>query len=231
MTRLSFIPQQFIKVAIAARSDLSQIVVGGIHIAPGSSAGVVRQWKVNVPAMTDGGEIVFANAADKDDSVDYEIDDDGSLLITWAQAAPGGGGATSQPEIVRIPNVFPPAPPAPSGDGGGMTFVAPAAGYVRLHEGPFDGQQALDLSSFGIPPSALLNLKVTVNAATIGARGRVGPHSGSSGAAMLATVVMAANVRNYAFMMSAPGANNTLVLWADAGALSEFYVDVLGWWY
>lgn len=128
MTRLTFIPQQFVKVATAARPDLNQIIVGGIHIAPNSSSGVVRQWKVNIPAMTNGGEITFANAADKDDSVDYEIDDDGSLIITWCQAAPGGGGATSQPEIVRIANVFPVAPSGGSGGGSGTQGPAGPAG-------------------------------------------------------------------------------------------------------
>jgi hypothetical protein len=124
MTRLTGIPAQFIKVATASRPDLSQIVVGGIYLAPGSSNGVVRQWKVNVPAMTLAGEILMpGNAAQKDDSVDYEIDSSGALIITWSQAGPDNSGASSQPEIIIIPGVFPSAPSGGGGGGGSTTNV------------------------------------------------------------------------------------------------------------
>lgn len=48
MAILGFIPAQTIKVTMAGRPDLSQIVVGGIYLAPGSSSGKARLWKVNL---------------------------------------------------------------------------------------------------------------------------------------------------------------------------------------
>ena len=115
MTRLTFIPPQFIKVAIAHRSDLSQCVIGGVWIAPGTTEGRVRAWKVNLPAFTNAGEIPLTNAAGKDDSVAFAILDDGGLLVVIDEAAPGGGGATSQPDAQIVPGVFPAAPPVASG--------------------------------------------------------------------------------------------------------------------
>lgn len=108
MTRLTFIPPQFIKVATAYRLDLSQFIVGGIHIPPGSSNGVARMWKVNLTDFSDGGEIPFENAIPKDDSIAIEILSSGDVLVTRSEAAPGGGGATSQPVVTRIPGVFGP---------------------------------------------------------------------------------------------------------------------------
>ena len=105
--RLNWIPAQFIKVATAYRLDLPQFLIGGIYLAPGSTAGVVRLWKVNIQDMSNAGEIPFSNDAGKDDSVALEILADGAVLITIAEAVPGGGGATSQPEVYRINAVFP----------------------------------------------------------------------------------------------------------------------------
>jgi len=107
MTRLSFIPAQFIKCAQDQRDDLDRYVVAGIHIALGSSAGVGRAWVVNADG-TDGGELHWPNSADKDDSISIKVLNNGSVRIVWCQAAPGGGGATSQPDAVVIPDVFPP---------------------------------------------------------------------------------------------------------------------------
>lgn len=132
MTRLSFIPAQFIKVATAHRADLSQYVVGGVHLAPGSSAGVVRAWKVNLPSLTNAGEIPIPNtAAAKDDSVAFQILNDGSLLVTLSEALPNQGGATAQPDGQLIAGVFPPAPAA---GGGVVDSVARAQiNAVRTH--------------------------------------------------------------------------------------------------
>lgn len=106
MTRLTFIPPQFVKVATAHRLDLGQFVVGGVHIVDG--VGRVRIWKVNLADLSSGGEIPFPNAAGKDDSVALEILTDGSLLITISEAVVGGSGTTAQPDVTRILNVFPP---------------------------------------------------------------------------------------------------------------------------
>lgn len=108
MTRLTFIPAQFIKVATAYRLDLGQFVIGGVHLAPGATAGVVRVWKVNLADLSNAGEIPFPNSVGKDDSVALEILHDGSLLITISEAVPGGSGTTAQPDVTRIANVFPP---------------------------------------------------------------------------------------------------------------------------
>lgn len=109
--RLSFIPAQTIKVAMATRADLSQFVVGGIHVV--SSIGRVRLWKVNAD-LTNAGEITFPNEAGKDDSVSLAILPDGSVLVGISEALPGGTGATSGINVQRIAGVFP-AAPAPSG--------------------------------------------------------------------------------------------------------------------
>lgn len=131
MTRLTFIPAQFIKVATAHRPDLAQYVVAGIHIAPGSSTGVARAWKVNLPSFTNGGEIPIPNnAAAKDDSVFVHILNDGSLLVTIDEALPFQGGATAQPDGQLIAGVF----PAASAGVGGVDAVARAdLARVRTH--------------------------------------------------------------------------------------------------
>lgn len=113
--RLSFIPAQTIKVASASRADLAQFIVGGVYIAPGTSAGRVRLWKVNLPALTDGGEVLFANEAGKDDSVALEILYNGDVLVSISEALPGGAGATAGISVTRIAGVFPAAPAPSSG--------------------------------------------------------------------------------------------------------------------
>lgn len=228
--RLSFIPAQFIKVCIATRSDLSQFVVGGIHVV--NNVGTARLWKVNSD-FTDGGEIIFPRGSGKDDTVAAAIERDGSVLVVVCEAAPGGGGATSQPDAQRIPNVFLPSPAVV----GGGSFVPAPGGYIRIksvtkNDAPFNGQETVGLASFGIPAGiSLLNIKLTAASSTIGARGRVGPHTDGSGAAMLFEQIQVVGNRMSGFLQTAPGPNHSLVLWADAGALTEFYVDVLGWWY
>jgi hypothetical protein len=134
MTRLTFIPAQFIKAATAYRHDLAQFVVGGVWLAPGSTNGVVRAWKVNLPSMTNAGEIPIPNnAAAKDDSVAFEILDSGALLVTLIEAAPGGGGATSQPDAQLIPGVFPALAP------GGVGVDTWARQEIVKHESRLDG--------------------------------------------------------------------------------------------
>src|SRR5262245_47268849 len=96
MTRLSFIPQQFIKTAEATRADLDQYIVAGIHLAPGSSTGVPRAWKVNADD-TNGGEITWPKPAGKADSVACAILNDGSVRFVTSAAAPGQSGSTAQP--------------------------------------------------------------------------------------------------------------------------------------
>jgi hypothetical protein len=117
MARLSFIPAQAIKVASASRPDLTQIVVGCIHLPSGSSSGKVRAWKVNLYSWTDAGEIALTgnDGARKDDSVALEIAQNGDLIVTWSQAGSDNSGASSQPEVITIPSVFPPAPSDPNG--------------------------------------------------------------------------------------------------------------------
>jgi hypothetical protein len=107
-TRLTWIPAQFVRVATAYRLDLQQYIIGGVWFAPGSTNGVVRLWKVNISDLSNAGEIVFANDAGKDDSVEIEILATGELLITVSEAVPGGSGSTAEPEVYRIPNVFSP---------------------------------------------------------------------------------------------------------------------------
>lgn len=107
MTRLPFIPAQTIKVSTASRADLAQFVIGGVYIAPGTSAGRVRVWKVNIATLTDGGEIIFPNEAGKDDSVALEILTTGDLLISISEALPGGAGATAGLAVYRVLGVFP----------------------------------------------------------------------------------------------------------------------------
>lgn len=104
MTRLTFIPAQFIRVATAYRLDLNQCIVGGVHIV--NNVGTVRLWRVSLPDFRDLGEIEFVNAVGKDDSVALEILASGDVLVTICEAAPDGGGVTSQPDIRIIPGVF-----------------------------------------------------------------------------------------------------------------------------
>lgn len=106
-TRLTFIPPAAIKVATAYRLDLTQFLVGIVWLAPGSTNGIVRLWKVNLSNLSNAGEISFVKDAGKDDSIALEILADGSVLVTVSEATPDGGGATSQPEVYRIPAVFP----------------------------------------------------------------------------------------------------------------------------
>ena len=108
--RLSFIPPQFFKTEMAHRADLMQIVVGGVWQKPGTSAGRVRLWKVNLPDLSDGGEIPFDTEAGKDDSVAIVILDSGDVLVAVSEALPGGVGVTSQPAVYPIYGVFPQAP-------------------------------------------------------------------------------------------------------------------------
>lgn len=131
MTRLTFIPAPFVKVAIATRDDLTQYVVAGIDTSSGD--GRVRVWKVN-SNFTNAGEIPFSGGAGKDDSVDVAIDRDGSILVMVSEAAgAGASGSTSQPDITRISGHFPaysgggssgggtqgpPGPPGPPGPQG-----------------------------------------------------------------------------------------------------------------
>jgi hypothetical protein len=107
MTRLSYIPQQFIKCGHDQRDDLDQWVVVGIHLAPDSSAGVGRAYVINADNTLDR-ELSWSNTADKDDSISVKVLRSGDVRIVWCQAAPGGGGVTSQPEAVIIPGVFAP---------------------------------------------------------------------------------------------------------------------------
>lgn len=127
MTRLTFIPPQAIKVATASRVDLSQFLVAAVWIAPGTSEGRVRLWKVNLADFSNAGEIPFPNAAGKDDSVALEILADGSVLVTISEAVPGGGGATAQPDTQRILGVFPPF-------AGGGAVDAWARQQIAAHE-------------------------------------------------------------------------------------------------
>lgn len=129
--RLSFIPAQTIKVAIATRADLAQFVVGGIHIV--SSVGRVRLWKVN-PDLSNAGEIAFPNEAGKDDSVSLAILANGDLLISISEATPGGTGATSGINVQRVAGVFPPMP-APVGG----TVDTWARQQLAGHETRLDG--------------------------------------------------------------------------------------------
>ena len=109
MTRLTFIPAQTIKVVCVERAALA--VVGGIYIAPGTSIGRARLWKVNLPDGSDAGEIPFQSDSGKDDSAALSILGDGSLLVVVSESTPGGDGKTAQPALYLIPGVFPPLPP------------------------------------------------------------------------------------------------------------------------
>lgn len=109
MTRLSFIPAQFVKVTQATRADLAQYVVAGIYIKEGAP-GVARAWKVNADG-SDGGEITFVNESGKDDTVSAAILPSGDVRLVVSEATAGGSGATAQPVVYLIGGVFPPAPP------------------------------------------------------------------------------------------------------------------------
>lgn len=131
--RLSFIPAQMIKVASATRPDLAQFLVGGVHIAPGSSIGRARLWKVNIATLTDGGEVTFPNEAGKDDSVALEILPGGDVLVSISAAIPGGAGATAGIEVYRITGVFP-AQPVPSSTVDTQARAGVAALLTRLNK-------------------------------------------------------------------------------------------------
>jgi Alanine-zipper, major outer membrane lipoprotein len=118
MTRVEGIPAQTIKVATATRSDLLQYVLGGIYLAAGSSSGRARVWVMAYPA-TIIRELEFSNTSQKDDSISLQILPDGAVMVTTSEAGPDNSGASSQPVIVQIAGVFPPAPTGGSGGGGG----------------------------------------------------------------------------------------------------------------
>jgi len=108
MTRLEFIPSQCIKINQDQRDDLAQWVICGIHIAPNSSAGVARAWKVNAD-NTDAGEIVIPSEGGKDDTVACKVLSDGGVRFVVSEAeAPGASGSTARPFAYVVPNVFPP---------------------------------------------------------------------------------------------------------------------------
>jgi hypothetical protein len=130
MTRLSFIPAQFISVATASRRDLSQFLLGGIYIAPGTSEGRVRLWKINSD-FSNGGEISITTGAGKDNTVALEILDNGDVLVTISEASGAlAPGSSSQPDCQRLHAVFPPASsatgvPGPVGPVGPMGPAGP----------------------------------------------------------------------------------------------------------
>lgn len=104
MTRLSFLPQPFVKISLATRLDLTAYVIAGIHNE------VARVWRVNADD-SNGGELKFTGGAGKDDSVEVAICGDGSVLVAVSEASgAGASGSTSQPDVQRIAGVFPPYP-------------------------------------------------------------------------------------------------------------------------
>lgn len=128
--RLTWIPAQFIKAALATRIDLTQCVVSGIYIAPGSSEGVPRAWKVNLPSYSNAGEIPIPLDAGKADSVSAIITKEGHVVFEVCQALAGQSGTTSQPVMYLVPDVFPdyvlPAgAPGPQGPVGPVGPVGP----------------------------------------------------------------------------------------------------------
>jgi len=133
--RLTFIPAQTIKVASASRADLTQFIVGGVHIV--DSVGRVRLWKVNLTDFSNGGEVPFLNEAGKDDSVALEILANGDLLVSISEAVPGGAGATAGIAVHRVAGVFP-AMVAP----GGGTVDAWARAQLAQHEKRLDAISA-----------------------------------------------------------------------------------------
>lgn len=137
--RLSWIPQQFIKAALAYRTDLSQCVVSGIYIAPGSSEGVPRAWKVSLPSFSNAGEIPIPLDQGKADSVSAIITREGHVIFEVCQALPGQSGTTAQPVMYLAPDVFPDmaaaaGPPGPQGPQGATGPQGPQG--IRGMTGP-----------------------------------------------------------------------------------------------
>lgn len=134
--RLTWIPQQFIKPSLAYRIDLAQCVVSGIYLAPGSTEGVPRAWKVNLPSMSNGGEIPIPLDLGKADGVSAIITREGHVIFEVCQALPGQSGTTSQPVMYLVPDVFPdyvpsagvPGPQGPAGPQGPQGPPGPAGG-------------------------------------------------------------------------------------------------------
>lgn len=120
--RIDGIPAQTIKIETATRPDLLQYVLGGIHLASGSSSGRARVWVMAYTA-TIVRELSFDNTSQKDDSIALEILPDGAVMITISEAGPDNTGASSQPVVVQVPGVFPPAPSGGTGGGGSTTNV------------------------------------------------------------------------------------------------------------
>jgi hypothetical protein len=116
---------------MAKRSDLSQFVVAGMINEK------ARAWKVNADYSNAGEIPIPAGSGGKVDSIDLEIDNAGTLIITLSQAsAPGASGSTSQPEVVPIPGIFPPYSGGGSGGGGGGTQGPPGPPGPQGPPGP-----------------------------------------------------------------------------------------------
>lgn len=122
--RLSFIPPQLIRIFAAFRDDLTECVIGGIWLTPGQD-GRTRAWKVSMADWSDRGEIDIPNEAGKDDSAWARILRSGDVLFGISAALPGQGGATSQPELYVVANVFGVAPTPPTGPQGPRGLPGP----------------------------------------------------------------------------------------------------------
>jgi hypothetical protein len=158
-----------------------------------------------------------------------EIRKNGLFVAILSQRNAAGQVVTIVRTVAGIAAPWP--APAAGGEGG---YAEAQGGFVRIHAGPLAHNQqiTINLADYGIPSTARpLNIRLCAVAPTIGAELRIGPNTGSSGAAMLTAVTQAVNLKIFAEGDRAPGPGHTLILWASKGDLSQAYADVNGWSY
>lgn len=222
MTRLSFLPQPFVKISQATRIDLDDYAIAGIHNER------ARVWKINADD-TDGGELTFTAGPGKDDSVEIAIDRLGRVRVAVSEAAgSGASGSTSQPDVQYIADAFPPYYAT-----GGEVYEAAPGGYVRAlgvtrNDPPFSGTHEIALPGT-IPPIATgLQLRVMSAGASVGNALYVGSSSGT--AAAIAVYAIVAGARSTVEGRRAPSPNHTIFASAPSDMV-EVYIDIMGWWY
>lgn len=124
--------------------------------------------------------------------------------------------------------VLPPDAPAVVVGGG---YVAAPGGVVRLFKAtePFEGQHTIHLDEYGIPRDISgLEIQIAVYASAANRHARCGPTASTGSGLSVATP--APNVWAYGTRVVAPGADHTLIVQADKGAVGQLYLDAGGWW-
>ena len=109
-TRLTSIPQPFIKLAAASRDGLEWFVLGGIY-APAGAQPSVRLYKINGNLSVEPIGGAFGTVG-KDDSVALHVLPSGTLRVVVSEAAVdasgiSASGTTSEPTVYDFPGIFP----------------------------------------------------------------------------------------------------------------------------